>query len=128
MTYRNVYRRKETMTSNKPESDIVQAIRDAKALASKWEPDHPQYVEGVLYLTQKQWDAVRDQYPPSEERRHMSTHHAWGIPVQIIKPNTIVDLPSGRVIVYSALLESFYIFDRKIADDAGLCTGLAKLT
>jgi hypothetical protein len=108
-------------------SDIVQEITNAARLMSKWEPDHPQYVEGVLYLTPAQWDAVRDQFPPNGERQHMSTHHAWGIPIKIIKPNTAEELPSGRVLVYSAALESFYIFDRTIAEDAGMCGFRAKL-
>ena len=107
--------------------DIVQEIIDAADLASKWEPDHPQYVEGALYLTQEQWDAVRDQYPPNTERGHR-VHAAWGIPIHIIKPNTIVDLPSGRVLIFSATMESMYVFDRKIADDAGLRSGLTRLT
>jgi hypothetical protein len=101
-------------------SDIVQEIINAADLASKWEPDHPQYVEGTLYLTQAQWDAVRDQYPPKAERTHLATHHAWGIPVHIIKPDKPVLLPSGNVLVYSKLLESFYVFNESIAQAAGL--------
>ncbi|GAS92671.1 hypothetical protein [Mycolicibacterium brisbanense] len=97
--------------------DIVQGITNAAKLASTWEPNHPQYVEGTLYLTQAQWDAVREQFPPTAERRHMSTHHAWGIPIKIISPNTAEELPSGRTLVYSAALESFYVFDR--AEAAG---------
>lgn len=107
--------------------DIVQEIVNAANLTSKWEPDHPQYVEGALYLTHAQWDAVRDQFPPNAEREGRA-HVAWGIPIHLVKPDTIVDLPSGRVLIYSTALDSFYIFDRRIAEDAGLCSGLPRLT
>ncbi len=99
-------------------AELIETIRAACELASKWEPQHKQYIEGRFYLTPDQWAAIREEWP---ERPGFNDGYAlWGIPVHIIKPNDRVRLPSGNWLVYSRLLESLYIFDSSIATLAGL--------
>jgi hypothetical protein len=103
-------------------TDIVDEILSVANKFGKpweWEPDHPQYIEGALYLTPRQWDALCAA-SPDYDREKWATRptRAWGIPVQVIAPNERVTLPSGNALVY--VLEAFYVFDKTIARDAGL--------
>lgn len=88
--------------------DIVQEIVKAGALARPWEwhPDHPQYVEGRLYLTGAQWQRVLDSNPPTRN----PAMAAWGIHVVIVRPNEKVTLPSGRTLVYSSIMNSLIVY------------------
>lgn len=67
--------------------DIVQEIIDAAKLAKPflWEPDHPQYVDGKLHLTQEQWDAVCREFPNYDRQKWAARPYlAWGIHVEIV--------------------------------------------
>lgn len=101
--------------------DIVAEIIAAKDLKWNWEPEHPQYIEGRLYLTQAQCDAVAEAFPADPRAGQVRRgSYAWGIPVTIIEPNKAITLPSGKVLIYSSLLDSFYVFDSAIAREAGI--------
>lgn len=89
--------------------ELIEAIRHASDLASKWEPDHPQYVEGRFYLTDKQWAAIRKEWPRREGFNDGQS--VWGIPVDIIRPGEHVKLPSGKTLLYSQLMRSLCVFD-----------------
>ena len=82
-------------------SDIVQAIMDAATMDKPWtwQPDHPQYIEGRLYLTPEQWQAVLDQSPEPQPGDNQA-QAAWGIPVEIIHPDKPIKLQSGRTLLY----------------------------
>lgn len=76
--------------------DIVAQIIAAQDLKWAWEPEHPQYIEGRLYLTQDQWDKVAEAFPPDPRAGHVRRgSYAWGIPVTIIEADKPIDLPSG---------------------------------
>jgi hypothetical protein len=99
-------------------AELVETIRDATKLNWRWEPQHPQYIEGRFYLTPEQWAAIRTEWPLVPGKNQAQA--IWGIPVDIIPPNEMILLPSGNVLVHSAVMEAFYIFDPAIADAAGL--------
>ncbi|WP_157931643.1 hypothetical protein [Mycobacteroides abscessus] len=94
--------------------DIVQDILDAAKLAKPWlwHPNHPQHVDGKLYLTAEQWNRVLEQRPPVRGDGVSPAFAAWGIPVVIIKAGDEVRLPSGKTLVYSEILESLVVFDQ----------------
>lgn len=98
--------------------DTAELIEMIRAAGVKWEPDHPQYIEGRFYLTPDQWAAIREEWPL---RPGFNDSQAlWGIPVDIIKPNDRVQLPSGSWLVYSKALETMYTFSASTAAWAGL--------
>lgn len=90
--------------------DLVQLIRENRNPCR--EPKHPQYIEGVFYLTQEQWDAILAAFP--REPDHNYSQMVWGIPVQLIRDREPIKLPSGKLLYYSKLLESFYIVDPEV--------------
>ncbi|MCV7255671.1 hypothetical protein H7J86_26250 [Mycobacterium hackensackense] len=89
--------------------DILQAITEAAEFASRWEPSHPQYIEGTLYLTQQQWDATVEQFPPEPGCNY--AHALWGIPVAVIHPDNPITLPSGKQLYLSGILGALLIHD-----------------
>lgn len=95
-------------------SDIVQEIFDAAKLAKPWHwhPNHPQYVEGRLYLTADQWHRVLEQCPPRRGDGVSPAFAAWGIPVEIVKAGEEIRLPSGKTLVYSEILKSLVVFNQ----------------
>lgn len=106
------------MTAPQNADELVQAIKEAADHGSCWEPEHPQYIEGRFYLTPEQWAAIRREWPLRPGFN--DTQAVWGIPVDVIKPNEQVKLPSGKILAYSAVMEAFYVFDAAVASDAGL--------
>lgn len=93
-------------------SDIVQDILSVAAQAKpwEWEPDHPQYIEGRLYLTPEQWQAVIDQSPPRRPGYNYG-QTVWGIPVDIVSPGDQITLPSGRTLAYPPILGALVVCD-----------------
>ncbi|MBB3752690.1 hypothetical protein FHT44_005202 [Mycolicibacterium sp. BK634] len=99
-------------------TDIVMEAIKAACLEKpwEWEPKHPQYVEGALYLTQEQWNAIKAAFPPADDAdgRWSSFNRpsaCWGIPVRLISEDEPTKLPSGKELRYSKLLQSFIIVD-----------------
>lgn len=86
-----------------------------------WEPDHPQYIDGYLYLTGAQWDEVCATYPNYDtEKWAFRPSLIWGIGVRLLEPGVPRKLADGRVIVHSKFLDHVHVFDAQIAEDAGL--------
>lgn len=93
-------------------------------------PEHSQYIEGALYVTQPQYtelyrhfsDLKRVPLTVGEPPKPLAE-----IPVIVMKNNEVKCLPSGKVLVYSKLLESFYVFDPKIAESVGIRSQLPKM-
>ncbi|MEE3066594.1 MAG: hypothetical protein VYA67_22075 [Actinomycetota bacterium] len=90
--------------------ELIRAIHAAASLGANWEPEHPQYVEGTFYLTQAQWDAIVSEFPRDDEPDRTYAQAIWGIPVQIVGTNDVVRLPSGKTLMYSAVMASFVVF------------------
>lgn len=95
-------------------SDIVQDILSVAAHAKpwEWEPDHPQYIEGRLWLTPEQWDTLCEAAPDYDREKWAARPAlAWGIPVEIIQPDEPVTLPSGKTLLYSSVLGALLVSD-----------------
>lgn len=96
-------------------SDIVQDIINAKDHIRgpwNWEPKHPQVIEGYIYLTQAQWDAVLAAFPISEESPFYTPNRAmlaWGIPVKLLSPGQHVTRPDGSVLCVTSWGEMYDI-------------------
>lgn len=88
---------------------IVALVREVCEQGHNWQPEHPQYIEGMFYLTQEQWDGIRAEWP--EQAGHNTATAIWGIPVQVVRPYEDVRLPSGRVLLYSQALNAFCLID-----------------
>lgn len=72
-----------------------------------------QYIEGSLYVTQKQWEMLQEYIEISSEN---TCFNFTGIPVYCVKPGEQVKLPSGKVLVYSQIQHAFFIFNPGILD------------
>lgn len=85
----------------------MMAVIESQAL--NWKLEHPQLVEGTLYLTPDQYQELgalviedRSGQPPSMA----------SIPVVVIEPHEQITLPSGKILVYSKVMESFYVMTK----------------
>lgn len=91
-------------------------------------PEHPQYIEGTLYVTQSQYVQLYRHFVDSAKplvQWQEPPKPLVEIPVVVIKENQVKTLPSGKVLVYSKALENFYVFDPKVV--AGLTGVKAQL-
>lgn len=104
----------KAITTGPMVSDIAQEIIDAAELEKPflWEPKHPQYIGDVLYLTQKQWDAVCEAFPVwDREKWYARPQLVWGIPVRLLPPGGVVKMSDGRALIHSKHLDELYIID-----------------
>lgn len=74
-----------------------------------------QLVEGVLFVTSEQWELV-------VERKPFLINPFFGFFVSVITKDSIITLPSGRVLMYSKELDSFSVFDKEVARATGMIT------
>ena len=102
---------------SEPTPSLLQQITDALKVAPR--PfTHPQYIEGVLYLTEEQWKYFLNDYyrsipsdtPTSWIYQHHDKGSIWGIPIHILKSGIPFTLPDGRVIIHSTHLADVYIY------------------
>lgn len=79
-------------------SDIVQELRDAIRRVGESRPEHPQYIDGALYVTPGQGQALRDLCRQQENRFEyvIADGEAGRIPVVELKLGQLVMLPDGR--------------------------------
>lgn len=76
------------------------------------EVEHPQLIEGILYVTSAQYaeisrDALVDSAPTAAQMFS-------SIPIRVIEPGEQVELPSGKVLMYSKILESFCVMEKSV--------------
>lgn len=74
-----------------------------------------QLTEGVLFVTPEQWELI-------VEREPFLINPFFGCFVSLITKDSIIRLPSGRVLMYSKALDSFNVFDREVARATGMIT------
>lgn len=97
-----------------PSDEETQALIDQVAAVTredflKWEPKHPQYIEGRVYVTPEQWDAIREAFPHTDPEQNYASA-LWGIPVEVIHPGETIRLPSGKELVHNKNLDALFIY------------------
>lgn len=97
--------------------ELLERYRAEQALYRR--PSHPQLIDGTLYVSPPQYDALLElakQSPFSEPAGLASgaIDSLTGIPVVIVKAAEPVRLADGRSIVYSTITNALYIVDAKV--------------
>lgn len=96
-------------------SDLITRITEEIRAAEYAPPfDHPQYIEGTLYVTRAQWRELAKTFKPPELvwPQDGGVLSCIGIPVRIVEASEQVALPSGKHLVWSGVLtDQFIIFD-----------------
>jgi hypothetical protein len=109
-----------------PTPSLLQQITDALKVAPR--PfTHPQYIQGSLYLTQAQWEALIDYAVDTPVQDSVVNEMNWdphtrqaginGYPVQVLKPGVPTTLPNGQIIIHSTITDSLYIYTPRPTDD-----------
>lgn len=101
-------------------TDVLQALID---LVPNAQLEHPQYIEGTLYITRRQLDIVvsntsagTSAHMTMQHMQQMKTYYAFGsLPVHVLDPGVPVQLPSGKVVVYSLALGSLCVVNAELA-------------
>ncbi|SIK47805.1 hypothetical protein [Mycobacteroides abscessus] len=89
----------------------IQALIDCTPLA---QIEHPQYIEGTLYITRRQLEAIEATSPGLPTT--MTSYIALGsIPVRVLDPGVPVRLPSGNVVIYLPELDSLCVVNAATA-------------
>lgn len=75
--------------------------------------EHPQFIEGALYVTPDQWAALQREAHVQRpgllpDSLHYGLAAVAGIPVVVLPPGERMRLPSGKWIVYSPVTNCFY--------------------
>lgn len=102
--------------ADKPLFDAISAAIQARQAAAK--PfEHPQFIEGTLYLTRPQWNELAKSFrPPALTWSPYGEKALLGIPVRLVEAGESITLPSGKQLIWSAVMkDQFIIFDPKKA-------------
>lgn len=101
------------MTATMPDGEaLLKQIEDAARNFPMRPVQHPQYVEGTLYVTPEQFAVLqRPVCGPLTQTRLLG---ALEIQVHVIHNDEIVTLPSGKSLMYSKTLSSLLIFDSEL--------------
>ncbi|SKM81480.1 Uncharacterised protein [Mycobacteroides abscessus subsp. massiliense] len=93
-------------------ADVIQMVSDYAPSAKL---EHRQYIEGTLYLTQEQLEAIVASTSPYTSTCGSTYTALGGIPVRVLEPHVPVQLPSGKVVVHSLLLASLVVAHADVA-------------
>ncbi len=98
-------------------SKFNQMVDDAIKVIEKSQPQHPQLIEGTLYVTPEQHEMLKSiaaSEPSYPWVGNVAALALGSVPIVEVQPNETIELPSGKLLIHSAIMGGFYVIEPHI--------------